>query len=217
MEQVREDVNHWNAKLDVYRSTTDFSDLLKIVACYYEQYSRASTFIGPWIAKQFGNAMFFAPSKEQLDSALGTQRSAISFRARSAFIDSLIGYLSKNKGKKTLITPSPSSHHSAQFPSGTFSISEVVDKRPQLRDDRALRKESKVLHRIEFANATSPVFVENLMIPPDQINFVIVRPKLGKLGTASTTRWEVLLYKRHHSYIIEHVDSQLNPKYSGIM
>jgi hypothetical protein len=212
-----EDINRWNAKLDVYRPTTEFSDLLKIVACYYEQYSRASTFLGPWIAKQFGNTMFFAPSKEQLETALGTQRPAISFRARTAFIDAIISYLSKNKGKKTLITPSPSSHHSAQFPSGTFEISEVKEAHPRLRDDKMIRKEVRTLHKIEFANAQEPVYVENLVIPPDQISFIILRPKLGKLGTASANRWEALFYKRHHGYIVEHVDSHLNPRWSGLM
>lgn len=215
MSNDRDDFNKWNAIHDAYRPTTNFSDLLKIVACYYEMYSKATTFIGPWISKQFGG-VFFPPTKEQLEAALGTQRPSISFRARAAFISSVISYLEKTKGKKTMIYPSPSSHHSAQFTSGTFSITEVKDKRPVLRDEKSVRRESKTLHQIDFANAQEPVFIENLNIPPDQINFVIVRPKLGKLGTPSAVKWEVLLYKRHHGYLVEHVDSHLNPRYSGI-
>lgn len=213
--KTTEDLTRWNAKLDVYRPITDFSDLLKIVACYYEMYSKASTYLGPVIAKQFGNTMFFPPTKEQMDDALGTQRPSISLRARTTFIDSVISYLQKTKGKKTLIYPSPSSHHSAQFPHGTFNISVVEGKMPTLRDDRDVRREVRQLHKIEFANAQAPVYLENLIIPPDQIHFIILRPKLGKLGTPSVNRWEVLLYKRHMGYIVEHVDSHLNPKYSG--
>ena len=211
-----DETNRWNAKLDVYRPVADFTDLLKIVACYYDMYNRASTFVGPWIAKQHG-MMFLVPTKEQINDALGKDRPAISFRARSSFIESLIQFMVKTKGKKTLITPNPSTHHSAQFPTGTFSISKVTEKFPVLRDDRVIRKEAKTLHKIEFAGADEPVYVENLQLPPEQIQFIIVRPKLGKLGTASTSKWEVLLYKRGHGFLVDHVDSDLNPRYSGIM
>ena len=212
------DTNRWNAKLDAFRSTTDFTDLLRIVASYYEMYSRAATFVGPWIAKQHNNAMTLPPDKEMIKEALGKERPTISYKARTAFIESLYQFMIKSKGRKTLITPNPSSHHSAQFPQGTFTISLVgEDDRPALRDDRAPRRESKTLHKITFAGAENPVYVENLNIPVDQINFLIARPKLGKLGTPSTNRWEILFYKRHHGYIIDHVDSHLNPRWSGIM
>jgi hypothetical protein len=126
-------------------------------------------------------------------------------------------FLMKTRGKRTLIQPNPSSHHSAQFPSGTFTITSVNDKKPSLRDDKSVRKEAKTLHKIEFFGAEYPVYIENLTIPVDQINFVIVRPKLGKLGTPCTNRWEVLLFKKQHGYLVDHVDSNLNPRWSGIM
>lgn len=211
-----DNVTRWNAKHDVFRPVADYSDLLKIVACYYEMYSKASTFLGPWIAKQFGMT-FLVPTKDQIKESLGKERPSITFRARNAFVEALTTFLVKYKGKKTLITPNPSSHHSAQFPSGTFSITEVTENRPVLRDEKVIRRESKTLHMIEFANAEAPVYVENLMIPPDQIGFVIVRPKLGKLGTPSTARWEVLLYKIPYGYLVDHTDSFLNPRYSGIL
>ena len=132
MSNDRDDFNKWNAIHDAYRPTTNFSDLLKIVACYYEMYSKATTFIGPWISKQFGG-VFFPPTKEQLEAALGTQRPSISFRARAAFISSVISYLEKTKGKKTMIYPSPSSHHSAHFTSGSLSIYYVMYIRRVMR------------------------------------------------------------------------------------
>ena len=214
---MTDDTTRWNAKLDAYRPTSDFSDLLKIVACYYEMYSKAATFLGPWIAKQHGKDFFIPPDKDQLKEALGKERPAISFRARSAFVEALQQFLIRNKGKKTLITPNPSSHHSAQFPSGTFTISKVSSP-IALRDDRGPRAATKgPLYKIELLGSESPIYVENLTIPAEQIGFMIVRPKLGKLGTASVNRWEVLMFKTPYGYLVEHVDSNLNPRYSGIM
>lgn len=214
MNYDRDDSVKWNAKHDAFRSTTDFSDLLKIVACYYEMYSRAVTFLGPWIAKQQGN-LFIPPDREDIKAALGKERAAMSFGARSAFIESVIQYVSRSRGSKTLITPNPSSHHSAQFPAGSFQIS-PVSAPPILRDDRGLRPTAAAVFQIDFFGASEPVFIENLRIPPDQIQFIIVRPKLGKLGTASANRWEVLLYKNAHAYLVDHVDSHLNPRWAGI-
>lgn len=207
--------NPWTAKHDVYRPTTDFSDLLKIVSCYYEMYSRCVTFMGPWIAKQHGIA-FLPPEKEDIKAALGKERPYVSFRARSAFIEAVVQHTTRTRGKKALITPSQSTHHSAQFPSGTFQITQVLEDKPTLRDDKSIRSNAKVLHRIDFFAAEQPVFIENLRFPPEQIRFIIVRPKLGKLGMPSVNRWEVLLYKQQHGYLVEHVDSNLNPRWAGI-
>jgi hypothetical protein len=205
----------WNAKHDAFRPTTDFSDLLKIVACYYEMYSRCATFIGPWIAKQHG-MIFVPPDKEDIKQALGKERALISFRARSSFIEAVIQHITKTRGKKTLITPNPSSHHSAQFPAGTFQISAVTENKPMLKNDKGPRTKGAIVHRIDFYGAEYPVYIENLRLPPEQIQFIIVRPKLGKLGTPSSSRWEVLLYKKHLGYLVEHVDSHLNPRWAGI-
>jgi hypothetical protein len=210
-----QDVVRWTAKHDAFRETTDFSDLMIIVASYYEMYSKATSYIGPWISRQLGGTMFIPPDKEEIKRALGKERASISYRARNAFIDSLLKFLMQTKGKKTLIMPSPSSHHSAQFQGGTFNISQV--SQPNLRDEQAVRKKAKTIHSIEFFGAAAPVYIENLSLPVDKINFVILRPKLGKLGTPSSNRWEVLLYSKPHSYLIDHVDSHLSPRYAGVL
>jgi hypothetical protein len=214
---MNEETNRWAAKTEVYRNTLDFTDLLKIVACYYEMYSKAVNYVGPYISKQHGASMFIPPDREQLKAALGKERPQVSFRARSAFVDAALKFISVNKGKKALLHPTPSSHHSAQFPDGTFTITEVVNSDLRLRDDKGARKPVSRLWRIEFAGSEAPVFVEDLRLDPTKIKFIILRPKLGKLGTASTSRWEVLLYTKPHGYLIEHVDSDLNPRWSGIL
>lgn len=202
----------WDVKLDVFRPTTDFSDLLKIVACYYEMYSKCCEFIGPWMSKQHGK-MFIPPDSDQLKLAIGKERPAINFRARTAFINSVIQYLMNTKGRKTLVTPNPSSHHSAQFPAGTFDVTIVADE--EMKKVFPNRKNTG-LRKIEFFGAQEPVYVERLTIAPELIQFIILRPKLGKLGTPSTSKWEVLVYKKNHGYLVEHVDSHLNPRFSGI-
>ncbi len=202
----------WNSKLDVFRPDNNYSDLIKIVACYYEMYSKAVEYVGPWIAKQRGMT-FLSPDKVEIKDFLGKDRPQMSFRAKSCFVDGVIEFLNKHKGKKTLITPSPSSHHSAQFPKGTFEFS-LMDA-PVFNMARNANSTGKI-YRIDFAGAEQPVFLENLRLQPNDIKFIILRPKLGKLGTPNILRWEVLLYKKPHGYLIDHTDSQLNPKWSGI-
>lgn len=205
----------WSVRTDIYRSTTDFSDLLRIVACYYEMYSKAYSYLGPWIAKQ-NNMNFLAPDKDEIKAGIGKPRASVSFTAYSKFVEALFNFAIKSKGRKALINPNPTTHHSAQFPQGTFSITPVLED-VTLRDERSVRKPVKTLHKIEFFGADAPVYVENLNISPDQVKFIIVRPKLGKLGSPSTKKWEVLLYRQAHTYLVDHVDSDLNPRWSGIM
>lgn len=206
---------NWDAKSDVFRSTSDFSDLLKIVSAYYDMYSKIADFIGPWIAKQRG-MIFLSPEKEQLKTILGKDRPSISFRAKSAFLDSLIYFLDKHKGHKTLITPNPSTHHSAQFPEGTFEVKEVKQQ-VFARVGKNIKPLTGKIYEIYFAGAEFPVYVQNPRIPLEQVKFIILRPKMGKLGTANVSKWEVLLYRRKINYIVDHVDSNVNPRFSGII
>lgn len=213
---MNENQEKWTAKIDVYRQTTNFSDLMRIVGAHYELYTKAVQFVGPWISKQNGNMLpFMVPDKEEIKQAVGKPRSIINFLSYTAFIDGVHKFLLSTKGKKTLITPNPTTHHSAQFPAGSFEIKRV-DTKP-LRDDKGIRTNAKSLHKIEFAGSEEPVYIENLQLDPDSIQHVILRPKLGKLGTPSATRWEVLLFRNKVGYLVTHVDSELNPRWSGIM
>lgn len=214
LDMNEEDVVRWTVKHDAYRPLTDFTDLLRVVGAYYEQYAKASAYLGPWIAKQQGLSMFIPPDSDQLREALGRERAVMHPQARRAFINAVIKFMQETKGKKTLISPNPSSHHSAQFPVGTFSITPCEGV--ELRDDRGPRKPAR-LHKLEFTGALEPVYIENFNLTPDQVKFIILRPKLGKLGTASASRWEVLIYKKAHGYLVNHTDSVLSPRYAGII
>lgn len=203
----------WTVRTDVFRPTTDFSDLLSIVASNYELYSKAHAFMGPWIAKQANNSLMI-PDKDEIKAGVGKPRGNINSITYQRFIDGLFDFALKSKGRKALIIPNPTTHHSAQFTSNTFSFSSV-DKQLTLRDDHGTRKPAK-LTAINFYGAAEPVYIENLTLRTDEVKFIIVRPKLGKLGTPSVKRWEVLLYKKPITHLVNHVDSELNPRWAGI-
>lgn len=178
-------------------------------------YNRAAAIIAPAISRQQGRP-FIAPDREQIKAALGKERPTISHRARSAFLDGLARFFTQTRGKRALITPSPSTHHSAQFPAGTFEIS-LETAQVSLRDDRGPRRPARSLHKISFWGAEAPVYIENLQIPADQIKFVILRPKLGRLGMPSVTRWEILVSRQDIGWVVDHTDSDLNPKWAGVI
>lgn len=69
---------------------------------------------------------------------------------------------------------------------------------------------------IQIAGVGTPLLVKGLR-QPDEVKFIIVRPKLSQLGTASAKEWEVLFWRTNLGYTPEWADSQLNPRYSGIM
>ena len=197
--------------MDVYRPTSDYADLLKIVACYYEMYARAVDFIGPWIAKQRNAGIFISPDREEIRTALGKERPSIHPRARFAFIDAVIKFIERSKGRQTLITPSPSSHHSAQFPEGTFEICTAT----QAEMVGMTIRNGHELYKIDFSGSTAPVFFQAQRFNCKEIKFIILRPKLGKLGTPSAVKWEALMFKQSIGYLVDHTDSHLNPSYSG--
>jgi hypothetical protein len=218
MEQVPA---RWAARVDLLRPQDkhSFDDLARIVATYFEMYRAVNAFLGPWNAKQVGSTFpYQAPEREQLRLALGGTRPWISDRARTALIESAINFCVQNKGKRQLITPNPVTHHSAQFAQSAFSLTKTDDKislyRPQ-----GTKQPSHITNVISLslAGATAPVYIENLTIKPEQVGFVIVRPRLGKLGTPNLSRWEALLYRQQYGYLIEHVDSELNPRYCGTL
>src|SRR5439155_2920669 len=109
-----------------------------------------------------------------------------------------------SKGKRQLINPDPATHHSAQFPRGTFTIEHITERQSNA-------------HAIHLFGCSEPLIVSGLQLNLNVVEFIIVRPKLGKLGTHSVTNWEVLFYRNPHNFLIDHVDSNFNPRWSGIM
>lgn len=198
----------WTARHDISpQPGANFNDLAQIVAGTYEMYSKMVDFIGPWISRQRGMNMFIPPDREQLKAIVNNCRSCISFKTKSAFVDAIYNFTIKSQGKRALITPNISTHHSAQFPTGTFSI-EKVEQDPKSRG---------MTVKINLAGAVNPVYVDSFKLKPDSVKFIIIRPKLGKLGTPSASNWEILFFNRDYGYLVDHVDSNINPRWAGIL
>jgi hypothetical protein len=183
------------------------------VAAYYELYERGYKFMGPWISRQSGNSFTLPPDTATIANCVGKPRSVIHTFAYNAFIESLHKFAANTKGRKQLIYPDASTHHSAQFPRGTFSIEKMTEDVKLAGYNRA--NNEGPLHKISIFGTPEAIYVPRLKLNCDDIGFIIVRPKLGKLGTASAINWEVLFYKTPHGYLIDHVDSHLNTRYAG--
>lgn len=198
-----------SARHDIVRTTKSYDDLLRIVAAYYEMYEKGARFLTPYISRQNNsNLPFIPPDKDQVKTVMGKPRSVMHPVIHHQFVNELVNFAERTKGKRALISPHQTTHHSAQFSSGTF---EIVESKAKLPGNR------KSLHQVTVFGSELPFFIENMQLTPEQVNFIIVRPKIGKLGTASVSNWEVLLYKSSHTYLINHVDSDLNPRWSGIL
>jgi len=215
-----ESTNYWAARHDALRPTDQhsFEDVANVVAATYELYVRAANFVGPWNAKQVGsNFPYQAPEREQLTAAVRRPRACIADLTHWSFIDSVISFCHQAKGRRQLIAPSPATHHSAQFVSGTFTARPTFDK-ILLHYPRGVRPSAplRALAEIKLLGISAPIYVENPTIKLTEVKHLIIRPRMGKLGTTNLSRWEVLFFKRNSGYLIEHVDSQINPKFCGI-
>lgn len=208
----------WAQRSDAFRGKNilSFDDILQVIEGTYRTYSKMYEIIGPWNAKQQG-AMFpyHAPTKDFLQRELKRPSRGVSEYVHNALINSTIKFCEQHKGKKQLITPHPSTHHSAHFPEGAFELKFIKENFPELNKSHNQHFKPTVVAEIYLDGVKEPIYVENLK--ERNYKYLIVRPKLGKLGTASVMNWEVLCYTRNFGFHIEHCDSNLNPRYSGML
>lgn len=189
----------WNARCDLIRPLNNYDDLLRVVSAYYEMYEKGARYLAPYMSRQNSSQFpFLPPDKDQVKEGVGKVRNVIHPVIYNSYLNELINFATKWKGKRALIQPHQTTHHSAQFSEGTFHIKKVGSK-----------------HEITVFGVDEPFYVDRLQLTPEQVKFIIIRPKLGKLGTASVLKWEVLFFKNNFNYLIDHVDSDLNPTYAG--
>lgn len=189
----------WSVRLNATRppDAPGFSDLLPLVVHHYKLHEKAVEFLGPYNAKQRANKTYHAPTKEALKQLI--KQGQVNDFSYLAFINSLVKFCEMSKGNRALPTPHPSVIHSIQLPAPAFECTPG-----QIGDTM-----------VQIAGVQAPLVVKGLR-QPDEVKFIIVRPKLSQLGTASAKEWEVLFWRTNLGYIPEWADSQLNPRYSGI-
>lgn len=198
---MNENDPRWFARLDVKRpnDSTDYSDLLPLVASHLRLHVSAEQFLGPYNARQrASNFPYRAPDRETLRQLI--KPGGVNEFTYAAFISGLLKFCEQYRGQRALPLPHPSTIHSVQLPLPAF----------ELKDDGAGGTMIKII------GIEEPLVVRGLRTP-GEVKFIIVRPKLSKLGTASATNWEVLFFKQPVGYLPEWVDSNLNPKYSGVL
>lgn len=190
----------WSVRLDASRPATDpgFTDLLPLVAHNFKMLAQAAEFLGPYNARQRSAARYTPPSKETLRELI--KQGGVNDFSYFAFINALVRFCENTKGMRALPTPHPSVIHSIQLPQPAFELHAGPGGDTM----------------VSVAGAEVPLIVKGLR-KPDEIKFIIVRPKLSKLGTASANNWEILFFRQALGYIPDWVDSHLNPRYSGIL
>jgi hypothetical protein len=186
-------------RLDAVRpaSNPGWSDLVPVIAHHYKLHEKAADFLGPYNARQRSNKHYTPPTKEALKACIPQGR--VNDFTYFAFINSLVRFCETTKGLRALPTPHPSVVHSIQLPLPAFE----------------LQTGGHGDTMVQIIGIETPLVVKGLRAPAE-VKFIIVRPKLSKLGTASASNWEVLFYRDNHGYIPEWADTNLNPRYSGI-
>lgn len=207
----------WAGRYDILRQKgdQDFNDLGNIVACHFEMYSRLHTFLAPWNARQIGSTFpYHRPDRDKFRTAIGSARNCISDQTVNSMIEAADAMCIKTKGHRQLITPNIVTHHSAQFNYSAFTIEQEHDIiSTTLHGSRG----AKPVHRLTLYGAKSPVYIEDFRMRLDTIGFVIVRPKMGKSGMPNLSAWEALFFTQRHQYLLDHTDSNLNPRWSGVL
>lgn len=188
----------WNVRLDAFRpiNTPGWSDFIPTLSYHYQLHEKAVEFLGPYNAKQRSADHYMPPTRDILLDRISQGR--VNYFTYTAFINSLVKFCEITKGHRALPTPHPSVVHSIQLPLPAFEL----HKGPN--DDKI----------IKIIGINTPVVVKGLRVL-NEIKFIIIRPKLAKLGTPSSVNWEVLFYRHNHGYIPEWVDTNLNPRWSG--
>lgn len=189
-----------NIRLDASRPAGifGFTDFLPAVKSHFLAHVSAEQFLGPYNAKQRNSTLpYMPPTRESLRSAI--KQGGMNDLSYSAFISAIIKFCEQHKGQRALPTPHPSTIHSIQLPLGAFTLT------PAGADTL-----------VYAAGVKDPLLVKGLR-NRDDIKFIVIRPKLSKLGTASANNWEILFFKAALGYVPDWSDSHLNPRWSGLI
>jgi hypothetical protein len=189
----------WSVRLDARRpGDTGFSDLENMVAAHYRVHLAIDNFLGPYNARQRNSGnLYRVPDRETLKQLI--KQNGMNDFSYNAMLHGVIRFCEEHKGLRSVPAPHPSTIHSIQLPVNSFEL-------------RARGQDTEV----HIIGLDTPILVKGLN-DPSTVKFIIVRPKLSKLGTASASNWEVLFFRQNLGFIPEWADSQLNPRYSGII
>lgn len=209
----------YTARRDALRTTNEtFQDLERLVVMSYELYRKIHKIAAPYNNKQQGNSHYIPPSRELFMSNNRVSNNLLESSLFSKMVTSTIDFYTKNKGKKQLIEPHPSLHHSVQFSGSHFRLTEVENTKAIAAVlNKKFNREVSTLTRLEILDHgdIKPIYFENMKI--EKFEYLILRPKMGKTGVPVVKYWEALFYRQPYHYLIDHVDSNINPRYCGMI
>jgi len=199
-------------------SNENFTDLERLVVLTFDLYKKIHRVATPYIARQLGSGVFIPPSRELFSENIRVSNNLLESALFSKMVSSTIDFYSKNKGKKQLVEPHPSLHHSVQFSGNQFRLTEVENTKAIANSlNKKFNYEVKSLLQLEILDQGNikPIYFDNLKL--EKFDYLILRPKMGKTGVPVVKYWEALFYRQSHGYLIDHVDSEINPRYCGII
>jgi hypothetical protein len=191
-------MNKWFARYDLTRPTgvKTFSDLLPVLRHHFNMHVSLEQFLGPYNARQRASALpYSAPDRELLKMMV--KQGGVNFLSYNGMLSATIEFCQKHKGQRALPLPHPSTIHSIQLPKGAFSLT-------------AKQKHTEIL----IPGVETPLLFNSLKNVND-VKFVVVRPRVGRAGTPSADRWEILLFKEQISYMPDWADTEMNTRYAG--
>lgn len=195
-----------------------FTDLERLVVVTYDMYRKIHQIASPYNNRQQSNNVYIPPSRELFTQNIKVSNNGFETALFSKMVTSTIEFYSREKGKKQLVEPHPSIHHSVQFQSKHFRLSEVENTKALSKVlNKKFNYEVKNLIKLEIIDHgdIKPIYFDNLKL--DKFEYLILRPKMGKTGVPVVKFWEALFYKQPYSYLIDHVDSEINPRYCGMI
>lgn len=197
----------------------DFGDLEKLVVLTFDLYKKIHRVAAPYNSRQQGLDVYIPPNRELFTRNIRiSNNSLLESTLFSKMMNSTIDFYTKNKGKKNLVEPHPSLHHSVQFQSNHFRLTEVENvKAISSVLNKKFNQEVKSLIRLDILDhgEIKPIYFDNMKL--DKFEYLILRPKMGKTGVPVVKYWEALFFRKPYHYIIDHVDSEMNPRYCGII
>ena len=205
-----------------------FRDCERWVAFAFSVYRKMHNIIAPYNNRQLQQKIYLPPEAERIKSAIIEEKMSDGDKALvTKMVNAACGYYGKHKGHKQLLEPHISTFHSVQFGKGQFKLEQVErSKIKELilssnKNNKAFIPKSLVKLTITDENfgITQEFYLENVNREDlKNIGRIILRPKLGKTGIPNVKYWEVLLVKgEHRSYLIEHADSNINPRWAGVL
>lgn len=197
---MNDSLPRWSVRLDATRPPEHpgFADLIPLVNSHFRVHQSVESFLGPYNARQRSSSLpYQVPERDTLRQLI--KQGGMNDFSYSAYLNSIIRFCEQHKGLRAVPAPHPSTIHSIQLPLPAFE----------------LQPGGPGLTNVFVMGAKVPLVVSGLR-DPDTVKFIIARPKLSQLGTASAKNWEVLFYRSNIGYMPEWADSQLNPRFSGV-